>query len=237
MHEFMSYFQVPDANILSRILLSIILGFGIGLERELTNKWAGLRTHILVSLGSCLFTILSIYGFSTAISLYPMGDPGRVAAQVLTGIGFIGGGTVLRHGATVSGLTTAATLWMVASIGMACGCGKFNLAVVSAVLSVGVLVLIRIFEKEFIPNNLKNLHKLKIALVCEEDMYSYLRKKIFETFPDIFEMSKKPYSDSETQLKVTLKLAINCKNPVECVHEKFSNIDYIESISVQEIYE
>lgn len=237
MYEFSHYFHIPDADILSRIVLSIILGFGIGLERELTNKWAGLRTHMLVCLGSCLFTILSIYGFSTALSVYPMGDPGRVAAQVLTGIGFIGGGTVLRHGITVSGLTTAATLWMVASIGMACGCGKFNLAVVSTILSVGVLVLIRIFEKEFIPNSLKNMHKLKVSLVCHEDTYSYLRKKLFDTFTDIFEMSKKPYQDSENQLKITLKLGISCKNPVECVHEKFSDIEYVESISVQEIYE
>ncbi len=237
MHEFLSYFQIPDANILSRILLAIILGFVIGLERELTNKWAGLRTHILVSLGSCIFTILSIYGFSTALSLYPMGDPGRVAAQVLTGIGFIGGGTVLRHGITVSGLTTAATLWMVASIGMACGCGKFNIAIVGAVLSVGVLVLIRIFEKEFIPNNLKNLHKLKVSIICEEHIYSILRKNLFEIFTEVFEMSKKPYADNETQIKIVMKLAINCKNPVECVHEKLSELEDIEAISVQEIYD
>ena len=236
MQEFLSYFQIPDVNILSRILLSIILGFAIGFERELTNKWAGLRTHILVCLGSCLFTILSIYGFSTSLSLYPMGDPGRVAAQILTGIGFIGGGTVLRQGSSVYGLTTAATLWMVASIGMACGCGKFNWAVVSAVLSVAVLVLIRIFEREIMPRNLKNQKKLKVVVHCEEDLYPYISKKIYSLFPDIIEFNKKK-TDDENILKLVIKLAINCKNPIECVHEKFNEVSHIKSISVQEIYE
>lgn len=237
MHELLNNLQIPDANILYRILLSIILGFGIGFEREITNKWAGLRTHILVSLGSCLFTILSIYGFSTAISLYPMGDPGRVAAQILTGVGFIGGGTVLRQGSSVYGLTTAATLWMVASIGMACGCGKFEWALVSAILSIAVLVLIRIFEKEFMPKSLKNNKKLKVSIICDEDMYSYVSKKIFVLFPHVLELTKRKSDCEDNQLKITVKLSINCKNPIECVHTKFDEISHIQSISVQEIYE
>ena len=237
MHEFLNYFQIPDANILSRILLSIVLGFGIGLERELTNKWAGLRTHILVCLGSCLFTILSIYGFSTAISSYPMGDPGRVAAQILTGIGFIGGGTVLRQGSSVYGLTTAATLWMVASIGMACGCGKFNWALVSAVISVCVLVLIRIFERELMPKNLKNQKKLKITVLCDEDMASYVTKKIFSLFPNVLELAKKTKELEQNQLKIVAKVMMSCKNPIECVHSRFDEIEFVQSVSVQELYE
>ena len=94
MPELTSIFTAPDGDLIFRIVLSLILGFIIGLEREITNKSAGLRTNILVCVGSCLFTILSIFGFSNALSIYPMGDPARVAAQILTGIGFIGGGTV-----------------------------------------------------------------------------------------------------------------------------------------------
>ena len=119
MQDILHYIQIENADILLRIIFSIILGSIIGLERELTNKSAGLRTQIMVCLGSCLFTILSIYGFSTAVTLYPLGDPSRVAAQIITGIGFIGAGTVLRQGLTVTGLTTASTLWIVAAIGMA----------------------------------------------------------------------------------------------------------------------
>ena len=135
MQEFLNLFQMADNDILVRIVVSIILGSIIGLERELTNKSAGLRTQIMVCLGSCLFTILSIYGFSTAVTLYPLGDPSRVAAQIITGIGFIGAGTVLRQGLTVTGLTTASTLWIVAAIGMACGCGQLSIATVSTILA------------------------------------------------------------------------------------------------------
>ena len=111
--------EVISIDFLVRILAAIGLSFLLGLERELTNKYAGLRTHILVCLGACIFTIVSIYGFPT----FALGDnvivhqatgirdTGRVAAQIVTGIGFIGAGTVLRNGPMIIGLTTAATLW------------------------------------------------------------------------------------------------------------------------------
>ena len=159
MYEFFqNYFQIENADILLRIIFSIILGSIIGFEREITNKSAGLRTQILVCLGSCIFTILSIYGFSTAVSLYPIGDPSRVAAQIITGIGFIGAGTVLRQGLTVTGLTTASTLWIAAAIGMSCGCGKLSIAVVSTILTIAILVLIRIFEVKIMPKKIGRAH-------------------------------------------------------------------------------
>ena len=110
----------PNIIILFRIILATLLAFIPGIERELTGKFAGLRTHILVSLGACVFTILSIYGFKMHIAVDVIGtnDPARIAAQVITGIGFIGAGTVMRHGTSVSGITTAATLWICAAIGM-----------------------------------------------------------------------------------------------------------------------
>ena len=121
--------EVINIDFIIRILAAIVLGFLIGLERELTNKYAGLRTHILVCLGACIFTIVSIYGFPTfatgdnVITEQATGirDTARVAAQIVTGIGFIGAGTVLRNGPMIIGLTTAATLWISAAIGMACG--------------------------------------------------------------------------------------------------------------------
>ena len=237
MREIINYLQIPDADVLLRIILSIVLGAGIGLERELTNKWAGLRTHMLVCLGSCLFTLLSIYGFSTAITVYPMGDPGRVAAQILTGIGFIGGGTVLRQGSTVYGLTTAATLWVVASIGMACGCGKFNWAIVSAILSVCVLVLIRIFEKDFMPKNQKNIKKYKISVVCEDSHTNQLTKKLHTLFPMIYEFTKKKSDCDESQEKISVKIQSSEKDIMQNIHEKLDDIDYIFSVNIQEIYE
>ena len=148
--DFSTVGNIFDYSIFLRVLSSLLLGFAIGLEREMTNKYAGLRTNILVCLGVCIFTIISIYGFpEVSVTGDELGtrDTARVAAQVVTGIGFIGGGTVLRHGATVFGLTTAATLWVSAAIGMACGAGMYGLAIVSTILSIIILVSVRLFEK------------------------------------------------------------------------------------------
>lgn len=228
---------LPDNDIIIRILLSIILGFALGLERELTYKWAGLRTNMLVCLGSCLFTILSIYGFSTAVSLYPIGDPSRVAAQVITGIGFIGGGTVLRHGVTVSGLTTAATLWVVASIGMACGCGQLGAAVITTLCAIAVLVLIRVFELHIMPKNLKNMRKLNIVMTCKNEHCDMVRKQLFDEFKEINEFTKKHDENNPNFTKYILKAVINDRNAVEAIKTKIDNIQNVESVSVKEIFD
>src|SRR5574344_1187864 len=102
---------VVSKPLLLDILLAILLGFAIGFERELTNKWAGLRPHMLGCLGSCIITIPSSHAFPV-FARSPQAGPARIAAQILTGIGFRGGGTVLRHGYSIYGLTTAATLWI-----------------------------------------------------------------------------------------------------------------------------
>lgn len=228
---------LPENDIIIRIILSIILGFALGLERELTYKWAGLRTHMLVCLGSCLFTILSIYGFATAVSLYPIGDPSRVAAQVITGIGFIGGGTVLRHGVTVSGLTTAATLWVVASIGMACGCGQLGAAVITTLCAIAVLVLIRVFELHIMPKNLKNMRKINIVMTCKNEHCDMVRKQLFDEFKEINEFTKKHDDNNQDYTKYILKAVINDRNAVEVIKTKIDNIQNVESVSVKEIFD
>jgi putative Mg2+ transporter-C (MgtC) family protein len=120
---------------LLRLVVAALLGGAIGLERELDEKAAGLRTHILVAAGSALFTIVSAYGFhdflangGNVVRL----DPTRIAAQIVTGIGFLGAGVIFRQGFTVRGLTTAASLWIVAAIGMAAGAGYWEGAVIAA---------------------------------------------------------------------------------------------------------
>lgn len=138
--------------ILPRIALALLLGFAIGFERELTGKFAGLRTHILVCLGACIFTILSIYGFrfESAQGVIGTNDPARIAAQIITGIGFIGAGSVMRQGTSILGITTAATLWVSAAIGMTCGCGMIVLASVSTIAILAVLITIGHFERSFL---------------------------------------------------------------------------------------
>ena len=116
-----------------------MLGGAIGAERELNDQAAGLRTHMLLTIGACLFTLISAYGFGGGIGT----DPSRLAAQIVTGIGFLGGGAIVRHGLTVKGLTTAASIWATASVGVAIGAGSYVLGIGGAVLVVGTLFGLR----------------------------------------------------------------------------------------------
>jgi putative Mg2+ transporter-C (MgtC) family protein len=132
---------VPDFSLgwghtLLRLVAAALLGGVIGLERELDEKAAGLRTHMLVASGSALFTLISAYGFSAFLGHGKVVsfDPSRIAAQVVTGIGFLGAGIIFRQGFTIRGLTTAASLWLVAAIGMAAGAGYWAGAVLATVV-------------------------------------------------------------------------------------------------------
>jgi putative Mg2+ transporter-C (MgtC) family protein len=128
-----------DFVLLGRLLLAAVLGGAIGAERELNDQAAGLRTHMLLTIGACLFTLISAYGFGSGIGT----DPSRLAAQIVTGIGFLGGGAIVRHGLTVKGLTTAASIWATASVGVAVGAGSYVLGIGGAVLVVGTLFGLR----------------------------------------------------------------------------------------------
>jgi len=130
-------------DLLWRLLLSAGLGAVIGLEREYRRKPAGLRTNILIAIGSALFTILSISMTAST------GDQSRVAGQIVTGIGFLGGGAILRNRDTVHGMTTAATIWVNAAIGIACGIGQYELATVTTALTLVVLVVLPPIETYF----------------------------------------------------------------------------------------
>jgi len=120
-----------------RLLLSAVLGAGIGYEREIHDHPAGMRTHLLVSLGSAAFTVISIYGFTnTGIPNEAPTDPSRVAAQIVTGIGFLGAGAIIKYGTSVRGLTTAASLWVTAAVGMAVGAGWWLVAIITTAIVV-----------------------------------------------------------------------------------------------------
>lgn len=223
--------------VLIRLAAAILFGFGLGLERELTNKYAGLRTHILVCLGSCVFTLLSIFAFPLAVDQsHPQafGDPARVAAQVLTGIGFIGGGTVLRHGSSVYGLTTAATLWVAAAIGMACGAGMLSIGFITTILSVGVLVLIRAFERDVLVNTTKNRKQVKITISCNNNNAKDIHEYIVDNFDDVHEISKRIDHHQEKLTEIIATIWVKNKKPIQSLYKNFENINGIESILIQE---
>lgn len=141
---------------------AVVLGGLIGLEREVSNHAAGFRTHILVCIGAALIMLLSIYGFSDFVNEINVRiDPSRLAAQVISGIGFLGAGTILRNGLSISGLTTAASLWVTAGIGLSAGAGFYKGALVATFLVLVCLFLLNKTEKLFSAKH-KNLLQITI---------------------------------------------------------------------------
>ena len=134
-----------EVELALRLVGAAVLGGAVGLERETRDQPAGFRTHILVALGSCLFTLISAHGFGAVLADDPQArfDPTRIAAQIVTGIGFLGAGAILRSGMSVRGLTTAASLWVVAAIGLAVGAGAYVLAAAATVVTLLALLALR----------------------------------------------------------------------------------------------
>lgn len=141
-------FQPQDYEMAARLLLAFVLSGVIGYERERGGRPAGLRTHILVGSGAALIMLISIYGFEDVVS--DNKDPGRLAAQVVSGIGFLGAGTIMRDGMSIQGLTTAASLWLVAAIGLATGAGMFKIAMFTTLLAITTLVTLQRIDRNML---------------------------------------------------------------------------------------
>lgn len=134
--------ELPDLELARRLLLAAALGGLIGIEREMRQKNAGLRTNMLIALGAALFTVMSI-----ELSDAAGADPTRVASQIVTGVGFLGAGAIMRRDGGVQGLTTAATIWVNAAVGVAAGGGEYHLAVIGTAVTLVVLLLLWPLEK------------------------------------------------------------------------------------------
>jgi putative Mg2+ transporter-C (MgtC) family protein len=164
-----------QAELAVRLLIAAVLGAIIGAERELHEHPAGMRTHLLVAAGCSLFTVLSIYGFQASAPGLSAVDPSRMAAQIVTGMGFIGAGAVLKYGTSIRGLTTAASLWATAAIGVAAGTGQWVLAIVGA-----AIVLVSLWP----------LSRVSRALRLRNDRSIRLRLTVarLDVLPDISEV-------------------------------------------------
>ena len=224
-----------NLTIFFRIMLAVALAFIPGIERELTGKFAGLRTHILVCVGACVFTILSIYGFKmhVAIDIVGTNDPARIAAQVITGIGFIGAGTVMRHGSNVFGITTAATLWMCAAIGMSCGCGQYMTAIIASFATLFVLILIRRLEKNFLSKKKISYRDYEISILASLEACDNIELIFENSFKKIFKINKKLINHSELRYSAV----VSTKKTLKEINEFFKNVNDIESIEIREYYE
>ena len=220
-----------------KILFSMLFGAIIGLEREVTNKFAGLRTHMLVSLGACIFTILSIHGFPVDTNRYNA-DPARIAAQIVTGIGFIGGGTVLRMGNNIYGITTASTLWLAASVGMACGAGFYVLGGICSFFALFTLVVIRTMEVKFLPKSIKTSLKVKAVIIVKKEDVKKIENLIIKSIPEIYEIShKKDERDKDDMSKIVIKTNTYSKNAVKNIYNKLNSFISAENLTVSELDE
>ena len=166
-------------DILVKLAVAAVLGGMIGLERDIHGRAAGLRTHIMVSMGSALFMIISlrlyeIYALAAANPALRV-DPGRVAAQIVTGIGFLGAGAVLKSGVNIRGLTTAGCIWVSAGIGMASGLAYYMPAVITVVIALAVLVLLNKLEKVFYRDSYRTL---KVRVHTRDNVVSDLIDRI-----------------------------------------------------------
>jgi len=155
--------MLPDWEIALRLLIAAALGSLIGLERERLLWAAGIRTHMVVCVGACLIMIVSAYGFQAILSDHVVLDPSRVAAQVVSGIGFLGAGSILLRGSVVRGLTTAASIWTVAGIGLAIGGGLYFAGVASTLIILIILAGVKPLEEMYRERNQSFQFRIRAA--------------------------------------------------------------------------
>jgi putative Mg2+ transporter-C (MgtC) family protein len=178
--------MISELEIVLRLGLAAILGMVVGYERERQNQPAGLRTHTILAIGSCLAMTISINLAMQFQPLVPNGDPARLAAQVVSGIGFLGAGAILRYGTNVKGLTTATSLWTIAIVGLAVGAGHYFASVATTIALLAVLVLLNVLEKKLI--RVYTTVSVSVTAVKRPDLVSTLhqlfkdlKKKVIST--------------------------------------------------------
>lgn len=175
--------MISEQDIIIRLAIAAALGMFVGIERERQNQPAGLRTHTILAIGSCLAMTISINLAMQFQPMVPNGDPARLAAQVVSGIGFLGAGAILRYGTSVKGLTTATSLWTIAMVGLAIGAGHFFSGIATTGMLLIILVLLNVIEKKWVRSfetitvTVTALHNPQLV----EDllqMFKGLRKKV-----------------------------------------------------------
>jgi len=193
-----------ELTVLFRVGVAVVLGFILGIERELYKRPAGLRTHILVCIASCLIMMVSIYGFDE-------GDPARLAAQVVSGVGFLGAGAIMREdkGNSIKGITTAATIWMSAMIGLSCGNGFYFGAIVVTISALIILTILRNFEMKIAASS-KYRSRVFMILKEKEGMMINVRSFLQEVNLQVSDIDTKVVSfDGEKAMRISITFERN----------------------------
>lgn len=219
--------------ILLRLIIAVVCGLSIGIERENRGKGAGLRTHAIVAIASCLMMIISQYGFNNFFERMDLSlsdvkiDPSRVAAQIVTGVGFLGAGMIFIQKNAIIGLTTAAGVWATAGIGMAIGCGMYFLGIVSTV----IIILVQLFiHKSTHFTYSQTEESMSFCIDDSTEALSQLTSIITDYNISIAEMSYTKTNDNK--LDVEMLVWLNKRIDKEKMIEKLRNCDFIQSVKI-----
>lgn len=207
---FLSRTDISFPVVIVRLVVSLVLGGIIGMERERHNQPAGFRTHTLICLGATMIMLLSIYVPQHAGPNVTGGDPGRIAAQVVSGIGFLGAGAILRLGVSVKGVTTAASIWVVASLGLVIGAGMYGTAAVSTAFILFILTVLekierRVFTERYLRSINLELATTEFHLASIIDLIAGYRIEVQSS--DI----SQSLDDGTTKLKIVVKIPENLR--------------------------
>lgn len=221
--------MLPYSDTLLRLLAAAVLGSLIGFERERLLWAAGIRTHMLVCVGACLFMIVSAYGFGPVLGPNVVLDPSRVAAQVVSGIGFLGAGAILARGEIVKGLTTAASIWTVAAIGLAVGGGLYFAAVISTAVILVILAGVKPLEEIYRARN--QSCRLIIEATHGSLTPDLIKKTIGVRTGQIKRFVVKPKEEGAID-EVTLILSRVASQETQSIADKIQSLPNVSQVSV-----
>ncbi len=221
--------EITWQSALLRMLFSFIVGTLIGVEREAHNQPAGLRTHILISLGATMAMLISIY-IPQVFTDFQNGDPGRIAAQVVSGIGFLGAGAIIKFGVNVKGLTTAASIWAMAALGLAVGAGMYLISIIGVVVILFALTVMDVLEKQIFKE--RTLRKIELLIKKKDSdirkLIDLLNRQDVKVLSSGFERNI-----NEATNKITFLVGVTRKLDVQQLYEVFEKYPGIVAISVE----
>jgi putative Mg2+ transporter-C (MgtC) family protein len=219
---------MTELTILWRLLAATAMGAAIGIEREYHAKEAGIRTHLLVAVGSCLFMILSAYGFDAFLGRDNVSfDPSRIASQVVTGIGFIGAGTIILQKQMVRGLTTAAGLWVTAAIGLTCGLGMYVIALATTAIVLISLGLLNVYLPYFSQKEHQVTFVVEDYHILSEIMDTLHREKITVLNYEMHKDAEENNGKMLVSLEIRMKRYDNVKG-ISSILKNFENVEIVQ---------
>ena len=222
--------MISETQIILRVLLGAALGAVIGFERERDNQPAGLRTHMILVIGATLAMVLSVnLGYLFARPGTPA-DPARLAAQVISGIGFLGAGAILRYGFNVKGLTTATSLWTMAIVGLAVGAGYYLIGVVTTALMLLVLGLLNVIENRFVRTSVSRY--IVVQADYNKGVVKSIRKLVNEFADDLLSFTIQKHVKNK-RLRIQIVARIHRDQTLEELVDSLSDIEGIRSLKVE----